>query len=209
MPELVWSRNCGSPRRNTHLSKKTPNSDVWISEFLWSLNCVFALAKRWFFEKKQYFTTSLSGPPRCICMYMYLYECICMYMYVYVCICMYMYLYVSIWMYMYVYVCICMYMYLYVSICIYMNVYVCICICICICICRCIPLKNRMEWEEIPCDPVLCGIVLVPSLQFRWFLALWNDHSVWDDRKMERQPKCQQYPQSLDWYRLRIHDNII
>ena len=67
MPELVWSRNCVSPRRNTHLSKKTPNSDVWISEFLWSLNCVFALAKRWFFEKKQYFTTSLSGPPGCFC----------------------------------------------------------------------------------------------------------------------------------------------
>ena len=42
MPELVWSRNCVSPRRNTHLSKKPPNSDVWISEFLWSPNCVFA-----------------------------------------------------------------------------------------------------------------------------------------------------------------------
>ena len=50
-PELVWSKNCVSPRRNTHLSKKPPNSDVWISEFLWSLNCVFAKAKRWFFWK--------------------------------------------------------------------------------------------------------------------------------------------------------------
>ena len=40
--ELVWIKNCVSPRRNTHLSKKPPNSDVWISEFLGSLNCVFA-----------------------------------------------------------------------------------------------------------------------------------------------------------------------
>ena len=39
---LYWSKNCVFPRRNTHLSKKTPNSDVWISQFLWSLNCVFA-----------------------------------------------------------------------------------------------------------------------------------------------------------------------
>ena len=54
--------------------KKPPNSDVWISEFLWSLNCVFAWAKRWFFEKKQYFTTSLSGPPGSLCVYLF-YSC--------------------------------------------------------------------------------------------------------------------------------------
>ena len=34
MPELVWSKNCVSPGRNTHLFQKPPNSDVWISEFL-------------------------------------------------------------------------------------------------------------------------------------------------------------------------------
>ena len=139
MPELVWSRNCVLPRRTTHLSKKPPNSDVWISKFLWSLNCVFALAKRWFFEKN-----SISRPHFPVRRDVYVYVHIYMYVYVYIYI-MYTYIY-----YVYIYI-LCIHIYIYIYIYIYMlHIYIYIYV--------------YLQYEYIPIHPFV--LEKVPPMGF-------------------------------------------
>ena len=162
MPELVWSRNCVSPRprRNTHLSRKpTKFRRLNFRVFVIAELC-FPLGETIIFWKKLYFTTSLSGPPGCLCMHVYacmsMHACLCMH--VYVCLCMSMYVCLC----MCVYVCLCM-LSMSMSMYVYVYVYVCLCLCLCmsmsmyvyVCLCMSMYVYVYMPMYVYVCTPYI------------------------------------------------------